>query len=309
MTVVLLTFTILTFASFSNTWGIRTTYVGPREGPARVMLRQALWSPVEASVEEMYEGRMKGRAIVVPRYWVSPTAQEADDNYDSKRPTSDLAVCAADGGNLATLAALVGLEAEDLKRLDSLTAIFAAPAAAAPASAPGGAAATQPASAGAAVAAKLADDGIYLTEAMAERVGLKPGDELLVAGLKLKLAGVVSPRSLTDYTQLEGSSLLPVDYQASQSGGAKAFSNEVLDEDGQRGAGHREHAVRHIQSGPGGLRLRRHGPAAGRAAAELPGLSQQRVGAPGPGLEAAKLAPLPAYVGARRGSTGCTLPR
>ena len=216
VTVVLLTFTILTFASFSNTWGIRKTYVGTlAEQPPRVMVRQAFLGPLPETVVEMYRGRMEGRGQVVSRWWVSPTAQESQDFQDNKRATSEMAAVALTGQNkMAAISALVGLEMEDLRRLNSLASIF-----------PDRGAGLEK------------DDGIYLTIAMAEELEVKAGDQMLVAGQKLKVLGVLSPGALSEYAQMEGSSLLPVDYQSSQGGrstiytadGASSAANDVPD--------------------------------------------------------------------------------
>jgi len=66
-TVVLLTFTILTFASFGSSWGARRTYEGPLSGlPPRVLVRHQLWSPIGDGIHEMLRGHLSGEAQVVP---------------------------------------------------------------------------------------------------------------------------------------------------------------------------------------------------------------------------------------------------
>lgn len=200
VTVVLLTFTILTFASFSNTWGTRRTYSGSLRGPVRVMVRQTLWSPIEDDIIEMYRGRMLGRGEIVPRWWVSPTAGEADAVKLNKRPPFSYAVATADGTKVVEIRALVGMDPADVAYNSGLRDLFA----------DGGEA--------------LKADGVYLTPSVAvNELGLKVGDKVLVAGIEMTLAGLLSPEQLTSYTQLEGSSLLPADYQSSQGTGTGAF--------------------------------------------------------------------------------------
>lgn len=207
VTVVLLTFTILTFASFSNTWGVRRTYITSLRGPERIMARPALWSAINESIVEMMAGHMEDRAEVVPRLWLAPSAQEAVDIRNNLRPPIEFALDMPGGQSEdrppLVLSGTVGIDARDLERLDNLAALFDG-------------------------ARSIPDDGIYLSGAAASTLGAEVGDELIVGGLRLRLLGVVSPQALTEYSELETSSLLPVDFSASIEG-TTAFSAEDAD--------------------------------------------------------------------------------
>ena len=76
ITVVLLTFTILTFASFGTSWGVRQTYEGPMSGsPPRILVRNQLWRPILPGLFDTLRGALREEASAVPRYWIAPTAE------------------------------------------------------------------------------------------------------------------------------------------------------------------------------------------------------------------------------------------
>ncbi len=204
-TVVLLTFTILTFASFANTWGIRATHAGSLSGPPRVMVRRALQGQIGEDDVEIMRGKLRGRAIVAARWWVAPTANEARLIKAGVRGTANRAVVSLTNRRLVELSGLVGLEHADLERLEELSDLFSN-------------------TVGPTIVDSFTDDAVFLTPAVAEELGLSPGDELLLDGLRVKLGGLVSDNGLSGYMQMEGSSLLPVDYQGS------GFGDDITEE-------------------------------------------------------------------------------
>jgi len=200
VTVVLLTFTILTFASFTSGWGNRRTYTGPMSGPPRLLVRHPVWTTINEEIADMLSGFLQEEATVVPRYWVSQTASEVQAYKDANR-TREIIVADAKGGRIVAMSALVGLDYRDVQRVPKL------------AEALGG----HP--------EQLAADGVYLTAAVAGSEGLRVnvGDKVCIEGVMCTLAGVVEARKITTYAQLEGSSLLPVDYEASSGGAASSY--------------------------------------------------------------------------------------
>jgi hypothetical protein len=116
-TVVLLTFTILTFASFGSTWGARRTHVGPMSGSVpRIVVRNQLWSPIVPGLVDTLRGHFAQRATVVPRYWVAPTASEAASVGD--QPTAlDMIVSDPDSRKLSAVSAAIGIDWADLQLL------------------------------------------------------------------------------------------------------------------------------------------------------------------------------------------------
>ena len=116
-TVVLLTFTILTFASFGSTWGARRTHVGPMSGSVpRIVVRHQLWSPIQPGLVDTMRGHFAQRATVVPRYWVAPNASEAASSPDQP---SALDMIVSDPGTrkLSAVSAAIGIDWADLELL------------------------------------------------------------------------------------------------------------------------------------------------------------------------------------------------
>jgi hypothetical protein len=210
-TVVLLTFTILAFASFGSSWGLRETYEGPLTNlPPRILVRSQLWSPVGDGVYETLRGHFAGSAKVVPRYWLSPTASEAEQAMAENRDLQKL-LSTADGSRATPLAAAVGLDVRDVRLQPELGGLLRGET------------------------KRLADDGIFLTEAVANELRLGADDvgraRVLLAGRTFTFAGTVLD-AMAGFTLLEDSSMLPVDYQTSTGG-----SLETLQESGTESRG------------------------------------------------------------------------
>ena len=194
-TVVLLTFTILTFASFGSGWGNRQTFSGPLSGPPRVMVRHPLWTRIDREIPDTLEGFLADRAEVVPRYWVAQTASEVEA-YATANQIKKIPVSNADGKRIVNISVMVGIDPRDVQRLPELAKLLGGKGDA------------------------LAGNGVFLTHAVAGENGLgieeeKEGETIYVDGVRCTLAGRLNTREVTNYTQLEGSSLLPVDYEAS----------------------------------------------------------------------------------------------
>ncbi len=201
-TVVLLTFTILTFASFGSSWGIWPSYEGTMSGsPPHIIVRHPLWSPIAEGVYQTLRGRLAGEAEVIPRIWVSATAQQARDAYAAGVSLEKL-LSDERGERFVPIAAAIGLDVVDLKdangktRQEQLLEVFDPSAR----------------------LDLLAGDGIFLTGAIANELKLTAADigkaRLLWGGVAFTYAGIVRDQLATT-TMLEGSSVLPVDYEAS----------------------------------------------------------------------------------------------
>ena len=196
-TVVLLTFTILTFASFGTTWGVGETYESPLPGgPNRLLVRHPLWNPLGEGGVDTVRGHLAGEATVVPRYWLSPTAAEVQAAVKEQKELGEIALRGDLGGEIVPLAGAIGISPEDLKQqklarfLDGRVDLLAA-------------------------------DGIFLTEAVRDWLKLEAKDvgktRIIFAGHLFTYAGVVQ-YAFHSETMLDGSSWLPVDYRSSGMG-------------------------------------------------------------------------------------------
>jgi len=205
VTVVLLTFTILTFASFGSSWGLRKKYVGPLVGSTpRFLIRHQLWMPLKDEVIETLEGHLAEEVTAVPRYWVSPTPQ---DVVDSATNQSSLDILLADhaAGKKTIMSAAVGIDARDFELLRP------------PSSADGPGVSDLEAFFDGDVSL-LASDGLFMSRANAKALGLTDADRgqarVLFKGRSFLFAGYLGDAFGT-YNILEGSGPLPVDYTTS----------------------------------------------------------------------------------------------
>ena len=216
-TVVLLTFTVLTFASFGSSWDIWSTYQGTTSGAPRILVRHALWSPVGKSRFDLLRGFLSEEAMVVPRYWASPTAQQAQDAVQQGK-SLEMFLCNAAGEHLTPMAAAIGVDTRDLDMQESLRAVLAGQG---QAEARIDLLIDKPHQVG---------DGIFLTQAVADELELTAEDlgkiKVYFAGMELTYAGIVRD-VLATYTLLEGSSALPVDYEASAGESAEKLTSTM----------------------------------------------------------------------------------
>jgi len=219
ITVVLLTFTILTFASFGTQWGNRRTFVGTMPDPTpRIFVRHQLWSPVpEGTYHSLRDHLAHARepATVVPRYWIAPTAQETQ-NATKQGVTLEWLVGSADVQHVQKMGAVMGIDPRDLQRqeelarmLDGRTDLLA----------PG------PDGTG--------GDGIFLTHAVAERIGLadaEPGTaQVLLAGQRMTYAGRIR-EAMAGHNAIEGSPIRPVNYEESGGGNVETIVQQTQSE-------------------------------------------------------------------------------
>lgn len=198
-TVTLLTFTILTFASFGSSWGNRKTYKGTMSPPPRVLVRYPFWTPIQHGVQKSLEGYLTGQADVVPMYWTAPLSSDVRESITNGE-SPDLLITTADVNNVARVSAVLSFYPEDLKYQETI------------------------AEKGFVKGARLdllAKDGIFLTQTVAEQLGLKAEDigktRVLFKGRSLLYGGMVADE-MSSLKLLDGSSILPVDYAASTSG-------------------------------------------------------------------------------------------
>jgi len=203
ITVVLLTFTILTFASFESSYGNRKTYKEPLASlPPRIMVRDPLWSPMDDAVHVSLRGYLGKKADVIERVWVSPTAQEAEASSKSGMSLDKL-LTTSDTKRIVSVSAAIGIDIVDVQKQPDLARLFSPKAR----------------------VDLLESNGVFLTSAVAEELGLTDKDigetSLLLAGHDVLYAGVVTDQ-LASHKTIEGSNIIPVDYQIS--GGGEAFS-------------------------------------------------------------------------------------
>jgi len=186
LTIILLTFTILCFASFDTQLGVMRMFEGLPPQYTGVFVNDVNWSEFDDEVLHVVEGRWGDRNLVCPRYWVSP------------RPENELGVLASrgDGSRPLALRGLLGLRPEELERREDLAQVIAPEA--------------------------LRDGGVLFTRAVTERLGITPGSEVLLGGLRLRAGEPLEAVDLGALQDMHGESILPVDFMDDAEEGKKA---------------------------------------------------------------------------------------
>jgi hypothetical protein len=205
VTVVMLTFTILAFASFSRTVGVRSAYEGPpsERTRERIQARKLDYSAIERGVLEMLRGQEGEGGLLAPQYWLIRTTSTSE-RFSVARP---------DSGESLVLDAVMGISAEELGRWPELDQALGKGTVAEKTEA-------------------LGQGGVYLPAIVQKVFKLSPGDWVLLNGHRTRFAGALDSASLERLKHLDGQSILPVDFQnpallAATSGTAGAEKDET----------------------------------------------------------------------------------
>ena len=114
ITIVLLTFTILCFASFGTQSGIVTLFSAPNPSHSGVFVHNVNWQPLSEDLRDIIEGRWSGRLVVCRRLWISPKTQNDPGQLVSRE----------DAGSPVTIKGVLGVDPAELRqRPDELLGI------------------------------------------------------------------------------------------------------------------------------------------------------------------------------------------
>ncbi len=176
-TVILLTFTILCFASFGTQTGVVRYFLLPPPAYSGVQIHRVDWNKVNPDVLDVLRGRWQERKdlTISARYWVSPEKETMHGILATRR----------DGSAPVALRGILGIEASELACRRDLAGVLGT---------------------------KSVDDTVWVTEAVAKRLEVKPGDRIIVGGISFKLGALIDTSSLAGVEDMDGSSLLPVDF-------------------------------------------------------------------------------------------------
>ena len=181
-TVILLTFTILCFASFGRQTGIVRYFLLPPPGYSGVQVHRVDWKTLNPDILAVLRGRWRDEKdlTISARYWVSP---------ENKRAHGAL-VTREDGSRAVALRGILGLEASELAQRRDIADLLGA---------------------------TEVDDTVWVTEAVARRLEVKPGEKIIVGGVALTLGRYINTSTLAGIEDMDGSALLPVDFVEMQS--------------------------------------------------------------------------------------------
>ncbi len=209
-TVVLLTFTILTFASFGSEWGIRRTYEGPMsDSSPRILVRKQLWGEIPRGKLDMLRGHFSRVAEVIPNYWVAPTAAEVATASTTGENTA-MIVTDMNVSKIMKINAAIGLDSRHLQRQPNLKKQLTGKL-------------------------ELLDgNGIFLTHTQQIVLGLTHADigkTLIYGGQTFVFAGTIND-AMSGMTLIDGSEICPVDYQSSAGGSSTSIKQEDEEQEG-----------------------------------------------------------------------------
>ena len=191
LTITLLTFTILNFASFDTRTGVVTLFDEENPHYAGVLLHQVSWGSLDSSLLDVLTGRWAhGGVAAASRYWL-PVSGTPSAGGDAPMITR------GDGTQPVALRGVLGMEPAELTYRPEIGALLGHNA------------------------GKLGT-GVFLSNALAAKLGLAVGDTAMVGGCKLTVAGLLDSAQVGRVKDMDGTSILPVDFAAmtsSQSGG------------------------------------------------------------------------------------------
>lgn len=182
ITIILLTFTILCFASFGTQSGIVTISVAPNPKYNGAFVHNVNWNPLSEDLKDMITySRVKsetqsGDAIrsVCKRLWISPKTQDNPGLLLSKN----------DGSMPITIRGVLGIEPEELNEREEFREYFE----------------------------KIDDDSILITQPVAEYLGVKEGENVILKGRTFKVGKIYDNVKVSAAKDMDTSSILPADF-------------------------------------------------------------------------------------------------
>jgi hypothetical protein len=184
VTVLLLTFTILSFAAFQAERGINEFYRGSAEGDpnSRMLVHRKVWRALDNATLTDTRAFLDRRFDCHGIYWrVYELTEQAT--------TEELRIPVRAGERTVMASAVMSLDALELRNAPALRDVLPA----------------------------RADDfnagrGVYLSEVLSAELKLKPGDPLRIDGLDLVYLGAFNSRALLTARHLDGSPMLPINF-------------------------------------------------------------------------------------------------
>lgn len=190
VTIVLLTFTILAFASFTAQIGVVEAFAGKGHGGDRIELHRFSYLEIPDDFVEMLETAYGGKYRVVRRngIFMNPTRPAEQDVMPQ---VADRVLYHPERRTTAGIGALVGIDPAETAVLPDLRAALPD-----------------------FTTTNLAAAPIYLSKAVAERLDVKPGETILMNGRRFVFAGIADQSALSRMRTLDNTSILPPDFAA-----------------------------------------------------------------------------------------------
>jgi hypothetical protein len=195
ITIVLLTFTILVFASFDTQRGIVRLFASPSPGYTGVLYHPPSWGTLNPDYVDLVRARWGAEADVATRHWVCPEFP--------KDP--DFVAALADGSNPVTVKGILGIDPVELAHRRDLRELLGV---------------DDP---------EAIRDHVFMTDAVATLLGVQPGDRVIVKGIPLVVGPLVNSTRFTALVDMDNTSIIPIDYAQMQETGASKSTGAADD--------------------------------------------------------------------------------
>jgi len=193
ITVLLLTFTILSFVSFQSEKGVTETVLGSSTQPGDLVLaRDRIWKPLSPGFADRATALADGATQSAPRYW---QAQELAASLGE-----DLAIPVRAGsetpGAFAEATAVLGLDEVESRHFPELRAALGIDDALA--------------------GRFFSGEGILLSPALARQLAVRQGDVVRMLGRSVTMLGTFDPVKIQAVRQIDGAPVLPINFQTTR---------------------------------------------------------------------------------------------
>jgi hypothetical protein len=220
-TVVILTFTILSFASFQRNVGVRSVYEGPasEQTAPDILIRKLDYSSLPLALADTLSGSEGEGGLLASHYWLVRERSEAPR----------FSVTSLASGKSLAIDAVMGTAPAELTRWPELERALGA---------------------GSLDDKRRALDGggVYLPPIVQDVLQLAAGERVLINGAELSFAGTLDGSALQRIKQLDGQSLLPVDFVAANSSQGQSTQQNQASESERMLAEGADRAFVHLSS-------------------------------------------------------------
>ncbi len=184
VTIILLTFTILCFASFGTQTGVIRIFNSPAPDYTGVFVRDYNWSELTESFKQVIDGRWGESTTMCSRYWICPGEEQ--------NKAGGLLITRGDGTEPLVLRGVLGLQYAELERREEFAELLDADEA-------------------------TFDQMAWITQSTAEFLKVKAGDKVIMKGKTLTVGRLLNDVKLTVIRDMDDSSILPVDFEEEKS--------------------------------------------------------------------------------------------
>ena len=203
ITVVLLTFTILVFASFTSQQGVVESYLGRGTGENRIELHRLSFLDIDKTLTQSIELLYQDKFDVFRRGGIFRVPTRSGDT-GSTPLLPERVLYLPRTQKAATVNAVMGLDPGEFTRSEGLRKVI-------PAFGKG----------------DFANSPLYLPTIISEKLGAVPGDEIRLNGVKFTYAGPFDSAALQNMSTLDDLRVLPPDFQSTMSNGGRAATSSA----------------------------------------------------------------------------------